>query len=67
MTQRLPWECRKSHADMVDTLLRMACSLDAKNEAGVMDTDEWEAEDFDECWPNLSKLKTAPWLRYVRK
>ena len=33
--QRLPWECRKGHADMIESPVRMACMIGAKCKAGV--------------------------------
>ncbi|KAF0292540.1 hypothetical protein FJT64_009481 [Amphibalanus amphitrite] len=39
-TQRLPWECRKDHAEMIKSLVGMACSLDAKCKTGILATDD---------------------------
>ena len=63
MTQRLPWENKKDHAEMVASLVQMTCSLDASCGTGdrraVTDADANEAANVDECWPSLSKHKTA--------
>ena len=56
-SQRLPWEYRQDHSDMIHSLVQMTCSLDAKVDANSMDTDTVEAEDYEKHWPSLSKMK----------